>query len=61
MSLVADAMPRVAPLLRDFSIRPSFRLEAKIVEIRPEEAFIGLILDIDTKWEISRAQMMRQG
>ncbi|MGL4621904.1 MAG: argonaute/piwi family protein [Chroococcidiopsis sp.] len=39
-------------LLSSFKITPKFALEAKLVELRPEETFIGLFLRLDTRWEI---------
>lgn len=38
-------------LLKQFAIRPTFILEAKIIETKPEETAIGLFLTINTKWE----------
>jgi len=38
-------------LLKYFTIRPTFILEAKIIETAPEQTTIGLFLTINTKWE----------
>jgi Piwi domain len=40
------------PLLKSFTIRPTFILEAKIIETVPEQTSVGLFLTINTKWEI---------
>ena len=40
------------PLLKHFTIRPTFMLEAKIIEPVPDATSIGLFLTINTKWEI---------
>ena len=39
------------PLLKYFTIRPTFILEAKIIETVPDQTAIGLFLTINTKWE----------
>lgn len=39
------------PLLKHFAIRPTFILEAKIIETVPDQTAIGLFLTINTKWE----------
>jgi hypothetical protein len=39
-------------LLKLFTIRPTFILEAKIIEPIPDQTAIGLFLTINTKWEI---------
>jgi hypothetical protein len=38
-------------LLKCFTIRPTFILEAKIIETVPDQTTIGLFLTINTKWE----------
>lgn len=38
-------------LLGQFTIRPTFILEAKIIETVPDQTAIGLFLTINTKWE----------
>ena len=38
-------------LLKYFTIRPTFILEAKIIETVPDQTAIGLFLTINTKWE----------
>ena len=40
-------------LLQHFTIRPTFSLEAKIIEPIPDQTSIGLFLSLSTKWEIS--------
>jgi len=48
----AAAKLRTQPaLLKNFTIRPTFILEAKIIETVPERTTIGLFLTINTKWE----------
>lgn len=42
-----------SPLLKHFTIRPTFMLEAKIIEPVPDETGIGLFLTINMKWEIN--------
>ena len=39
------------PLLKHFTIRPTFTLEAKIIETVPNQTAIGLFLTVNTKWE----------
>lgn len=54
--LVASSAAKLrtkAPLLKYFTIRPTFILEAKIIETVPEQTAIGLFLTISTKWETS--------
>lgn len=41
------------PLLKCFTIRPTFILEAKIVETISDQTTVGLFLTINTKWEIT--------
>jgi hypothetical protein len=38
-------------LLKYFAIRPTFILEAKIIETVPDQTAIGLFLTINTRWE----------
>lgn len=40
-------------LLSSFTIRPSFELEAKVVETRPDDVYLGLFLNIGTHWHIA--------
>jgi hypothetical protein len=48
----AAAKLRAKPaLLKYFAIRPTFILEAKIIETVPDQTAIGLFLTINTKWE----------
>jgi hypothetical protein len=49
---VSAAKLRMKPaLLKCFTIRPTFILEAKIIETVPDQTTIGLFLTINTKWE----------
>lgn len=41
------------PLLEKFQIIPRYTLECKLIELRPEEVFIGLFLRLGTKWKIT--------
>jgi hypothetical protein len=47
----AARLPKKPPLLTHFTIRPTFILEAKIIETAPDRTAIGLFLTINTKWE----------
>jgi len=50
----SSAKLRTKPvLLKYFTIRPTFMLEAKIIETVPDQTTIGLFLTINTKWECS--------
>jgi hypothetical protein len=42
-----------SPLLKYFTIRPTFILEAKIIEPISDQTAVGLFLTINTKWEIT--------
>ncbi len=50
-------------ILDHFTIRPSFYLEAKIVETRGDEVLLGLFLNVGTNWQITAAidQLARVG
>jgi hypothetical protein len=50
---IAKSIRNTPPLLQYFSIRPTFILEAKIIEPIPDQTSIGLFLTINTKWEVS--------
>jgi len=39
-------------LIGQFKILPKFELEAKLVEFREGESFIGLFMEVGTRWEI---------
>jgi hypothetical protein len=41
------------PLLGEFRIWPKYSLDARVVEVRPSAAFVGLIVDLATRWEIT--------
>ena len=48
----ASAKLRSKPaLLKNFTIRPTFILEAKIIETVPDRTALGLFLTINTRWE----------
>jgi hypothetical protein len=53
VSSIAKQLRQPPALLREFTIRPTFSLEAKIIEPTPNETSIGLFLTINTKWEIT--------
>jgi hypothetical protein len=48
---IAKQLRQPSALLRHFTIRPTFMLEAKIIEPTPNDTSIGLFLTINTKWE----------
>jgi len=50
---IAKQLRQSPALLRGFAIRPTFMLEAKIIEPTPNETSIGLFLTVNTKWEIT--------
>jgi hypothetical protein len=41
------------PLLADFHIWPKYSLDARVVEIRADEPFVGITVDLATRWEIA--------
>ncbi len=43
----------VPSLVCGFAIRPSFELEAKVVESRPDNIFLGLFLGVSTNWQVT--------
>jgi hypothetical protein len=53
ISIIAKRLRNPPTLLQQFTIRPTFTFEAKIVEPTPNESSIGLFLTINTKWEIA--------
>jgi hypothetical protein len=52
MVSIVNKLREPSPLLSSFKIRPKLSLEAKLIELRPEETFIGLFLKLGTRWEI---------
>ena len=52
VSSITAKLKNLPLLLSSFKIKPKFTLEAKLVELRPEETFIGLFLRLNTRWEI---------
>lgn len=52
VSSITTKFKNLPLLLSSFKIKPKIALEAKLVELRPEETFIGLFLRLDTRWEI---------
>lgn len=52
VSSITAKLKNLPLLLSSFKIKPKFALEAKLVELRPEETFIGLFLRLNTRWEI---------
>jgi hypothetical protein len=53
IAAIAKTMRNAPALLQHFTIRPTFILEAKIIEPVPDQTDIGLFLTINTKWEIN--------
>jgi hypothetical protein len=53
VGIIAKRLRQPHPLLKYFSIRPTFTLEAKIIEPTPNTTNIGLFLTVNTKWEIT--------
>src|SRR6266542_3379241 len=49
---VSEKLKSVPALLSSFEIRPKFELDAKLVELRDGEPFIGLFVQAGTRWEI---------
>lgn len=50
---IAKRLQNTPTILQQFTIRPTFTLEAKIIEPIPDQTSIGLFLTINTKWEIT--------
>jgi hypothetical protein len=53
VSIIARRLRQPPHLLKYFTIRPTFTLEAKIIELTPGTTSIGLFLTVSTKWEIT--------
>ena len=49
----ASGLSGVPRLIQAFTIRPSFELEAKIVEATPDDMYLGLFLGVGTNWQIT--------
>jgi hypothetical protein len=41
------------PLLGDFRIWPKYSLDARVIEIRADEPFVGITVDLASRWEIT--------
>lgn len=52
VSSIATNIKGLPLLISAFKIKPKFALDAKLVELRHEETFIGLFLRVETRWEI---------
>ncbi|MDJ0799657.1 MAG: Piwi domain-containing protein [Calothrix sp. MO_167.B12] len=52
ISSIADELKDLPTLIHKFQITPKLIIEPKIVELRRNEAFIGVFLNIKTHWEI---------
>lgn len=53
VSVIAKRLQRPPALLKEFTIWPTFTLEAKIVEPAHAQTIIGLFLSINTRWKIT--------
>ena len=40
------------PLLADFRIWPKYSLDARVLEVRPCAPFVGITIDLATRWEV---------
>ena len=40
------------PLLPDFRIWPKYSLDARVLEARDGEPFVGITIDLSTRWEV---------
>jgi len=50
---IANCMHNLPPLLRQFTIRPRYALEARVLEPVDGEPFVGLAATLDTGWAIN--------
>ncbi|MBE0657726.1 MAG: stem cell self-renewal protein Piwi domain-containing protein [Bryobacteraceae bacterium] len=57
VAAVSARLKNPPPLLKHFKIHPMFRLEAKVLEPRTDDAFLGLFVGIRTRSEISAPLM----
>jgi len=54
--LMSDASQSLGishPLLSDFRIWPKYSLDARVMEVRTEAPFVGITVDLSTRWEIA--------
>lgn len=49
---IGAKMKGLPSIVSNFKIRPKFELDAKLVELREDELFIGLFMEVGTRWEI---------
>ena len=52
VSRVVKSLPKVPDLVKQFTIKPRFNLESKIIEDREGQTTLGLFVDIETRWQI---------
>lgn len=50
---IGENVGGIHPLTKYFKIRPKFELDAKLVELREGELFIGLFMEAGTRWDIT--------
>ncbi|MHB1511263.1 MAG: protein argonaute [Acidimicrobiales bacterium] len=54
VSEVAAELKMSGEALEGFTIRPRYRLHTRVVALRGTDAFVGLFVDVGTRWEIDR-------
>lgn len=52
VSKITRGWNKVEPLVKHFKIRPKFELDARIIELQDGETEIGIILEVNTRWDI---------
>jgi hypothetical protein len=52
VQLISENVNGLHPLTKYFKIRPKFELDAKLVELREGDLFIGLFMEVGTRWDI---------
>lgn len=52
VSSIAANLKGLPLLISAFKIKPKLTRDAKLVELRHEETFVGLVLRVETRWEI---------
>jgi len=52
VEVIRGKMAGLPALVAQFKIRPKFELDAKLVELRDGDTFIGLFVKVQTRWEI---------
>lgn len=52
VSKITQGWDNVDPLVKHFQIRPKFALDLRIIELQDGETEIGLILAVNTRWDI---------